>query len=124
MSKKTNEIVHWTIEDENKIAKAIPAIKEESGKYLLSAKSKTFIQLREQFSNRTASAFQGKVREMLKAQEHQPSDTLFSFENDQPEVNDLPATIPDAIDRILREFYGEVNYDTFLRFQNHLNKFQ
>ena len=124
MSKKTNEIVHWTIQDESRILEAIPAIREESGKYFLSAKSDTYLSLRKEFSSRTDSAFHAKVREMLKSNAPQPSRTLFSFDEEQSELPEPPTTICDAVDRILREFYGEVDYNTFIRFQEHLSKFQ
>lgn len=125
MPKKNNEVVHWTLEEERKILDAIPSIRKESGKYLLSTKSETFRALKKQFYGRSEMALNGKVREMLK--QHGYPAPLFTFddvEEQQPQQLTIPTSIRDAVDSILREFYGEVDYDTFVRFQDHLNKFQ
>ena len=122
MSKKKREATPYTPEEEKLIASYLPQIQSESGRYKVSTNSASFQELTKQLKSRTAMSVNFKVRSMM--EDLTPDMKLFSFDDDQPELPAPPTTICDAIDKVLREFYGEVDYDTFIRFQEHLNKFQ
>lgn len=118
MPKKKIEIVHWTQEEEQLIAESIPSIKQESGKYKLSTRSKAYKALQKKIKGRSVMALNVKVRSMMDEQEP----PLFKFE--EPIENwepDMP--LSQAVDRVLKEYYGQVSFENFIAIQNKLNQF-
>jgi len=130
MSRKKHEIVHWTLLEEKEISDAIPAIQKESGKFFLSGKSKTYLDLKRRFSNRSPMAFNAKLRSMLR--EHQEvieQRPLLHFDSEEKGVEsqdqwdpNLPAS--SVGDKVLREFYGEVSFESFMEIQSTISKFK
>ena len=90
MSKKKVEITHWTPEEELQIKERLPQIKAASGKYMLSTKSEAYKELEKLMDNRSSQALNVKVRTMLS--EKDPKD-----------------------DKLLREVYGKVDFETFMK---------
>lgn len=106
MSKRKTEVVHWTPQEEDEIRNRLKRIREQSGNFVLSTKSKEYKELEKLMPNRTAQALNVKVRTMM-------STTL------QPqvktEVNPIPYDAPDTASDVLREVYGTVSYDAFMQ---------
>jgi len=90
MSRTKIEITHWTPEEELQIEDRLQEIKEASGRYILSTKSKPYRELQKLMANRSPQALNVKVRSMLTVKD--PKD-----------------------DKLLRDIYGKVDFETFMK---------
>lgn len=106
MSKKKTEIVHWTPQEEDEIRSRLKRIKEQSGNFVLSTKSKEYKELEKLMPNRTAQALNVKVRTMMSA-------TLQSQVKN--EVKSNPYLVDPSASEVLKEVYGTVSYDAFMQ---------
>lgn len=109
MSKTKTSIVHWTPEEESRIRKALPAIKKQSGKYIVSTKSEAYATLRESMPERTAASLNIKIRTML-------ADSM----TDQVRTKSV-SDRQDIADQIMESFYAKVPYQEFRRIESHIN---
>ena len=110
MPKKNTEVVHWTIEEEGIIAQALPALRSQSGKFLLSTKSNAWIDLRDQIPNRSETALNIKVRAMMGRTPNRK----------KPVLTDMESKSSNEKKDLLRELYGTVTYDQFTTLYNTL----
>lgn len=106
---KTKTKTHWTPEEEARIRKALPKIKAQSGKYIVSAKCEAYQSLQEKMKDRTAASLNIKVRTMLE-----------DSRNEQVKVVAI-STKQDVADQVMESFYGKVSYPEFRRIESHMN---
>ena len=97
MSKKKIEITHWTPEEELQIEDRLQEIKEASGRYILSTKSKPYRELEKLMANRSPQALNVKVRAMLTGKD--PKE-----------------------DKLLQEIYGKVDFETFMMIRERVSE--
>jgi len=109
MSRKKISITHWTLEEEERIRKALPEIKSQSGKYILSTKCKAYQSLRETMTHRTAASVNIKVRTMIE-----------DSRNEQVREVSI-STQMEVADQIMESFYGKVTYPEFRKIESHMN---
>jgi hypothetical protein len=113
MSETKTEIVHWTPKEEDEIRRRLKRIKEQSGNFMLSTKSREYKELEELMPDRTAPALNVKVRTMMSAVLQPQVKT---------EVKQPPHVVDDATSGVLREVYGTVSYDAFMQILNIKNQ--
>lgn len=106
MSKRKTEIVHWTPQEEDQIRRRLQRIKEQSGNFVLSTKSREYKELEELMPNRTAQALNVKVRTMM---------TTILQDQVKPEVKPKPHVADSSDSDVLREVYGTVSYNAFMQ---------
>jgi hypothetical protein len=109
MSKKKIELTHWTPKEEEQIRERLAKIKEASGNYILSTKSDAYKELESLMPNRSAQALNIKVRTMM-------SETF------KPQIKRTSASIDQVADKVLREVYGTVSYDTFMQIKDRVTQ--